>query len=62
MNSAGGFPSKALSSLQVPAGYTVVLYEEENFMGKSYTVTASKSGFSFSNWNDRTASIKVFRN
>jgi hypothetical protein len=62
MNSAGGFPTKALSSLQVPTGYTVVLYEEENFMGKSYTVTASKSSFSFSNWNDRTASIKVFRN
>jgi hypothetical protein len=62
MAQAGGFPDKALSSLQVPAGFTVVLYEQENFGGKSYTITASKSGFSFSNWNDRASSIKIFRN
>jgi Beta/Gamma crystallin len=62
MSQAGSFPDKALSSLQVPAGYTVILYEQENFRGKSYTITASKAGFSFSNWNDRTSSIKVFRN
>ena len=62
MSQANGFPDKALSSLQVPPGYRVVLYEYENFGGKSYTVTESKSGFSFSGWNDRTSSVKVFRN
>jgi hypothetical protein len=62
MSQADSFPDKALSSLQVPAGYTVILYEQENFRGKSYTITTSKAGFSFSNWNDRTSSIKVLRN
>lgn len=61
MSQANGFPDNALSSLQVPAGYRVVLYEFENFGGKNYTVTASKSGFSFSSWNDKASSIKVFR-
>jgi hypothetical protein len=62
MAQCNGFPDKALSSLKVPPGYTVILYEKENFGGKSYTITNSKSGFSFSGWNDRTSSIKVFRN
>lgn len=61
MSQANGFPDNALSSLQVPAGYRVVLYEFENFGGKSYTITASKSGFSFSGWNDKASSVKVFR-
>jgi hypothetical protein len=61
MSQANGFPDNALSSLQVPAGYRVVLYEFANFGGKSYTVTASKSGFSFSGWNDKASSVKVYR-
>lgn len=56
-----GFPNKALSSLQVPAGYRVVIYENENFTGKSYTITESKSKFYLSGWNDRTSSIAVYR-
>lgn len=61
MSQANGFPDNSLSSLQVPAGYRVVLYEFENFAGKSYTITASKSGFSFSGWNDKASSVKVYR-
>ena len=57
-----GFTDNALSSLTVPAGYRVVLYEFENFGGKSYTVTQSKSGFTLSGWNDKTSSIAVYRN
>jgi len=49
-----GFPNKALSSLTVPEGFRVVLYENENFVGKKYTITQSKTGFSFSGWNDKT--------
>lgn len=59
--SQAGFPDNALSSLTVPAGYRVVIYEFENFAGKSYTINASKSGFILSNWNDKTSSIQVFR-
>jgi hypothetical protein len=56
-----GFPDNALSSLTVPVGYRVVLYEFENFAGKSYTITASKPGFIISGWNDKTSSIAVYR-
>ena len=56
-----GFPNDALSSLQVPTGYRVILYENENFGGKSYTITNSKTMFTISGWNDKTSSIKVIR-
>jgi hypothetical protein len=56
-----GFFDNALSSLTVPVGYRVVLFENENFGGKSYTITQSKPGFIISNWNDRTSSIIVYR-
>jgi hypothetical protein len=59
--SQAGFPDDALSSLQLPAGYRVILYENPNFGGKSYTITASKSMFTISGWNDKTSSIKVIR-
>ena len=57
-----GFIDDALSSLIVPPGYRVVLYEFENFRGKSYTITESKTGFILSGWNDKTSSIAVYRN
>ncbi len=56
-----GFPDKSLSSLRVPDGYRVILYERENFGGKSYTITADKSAFYMSNWNDKASSISVYR-
>lgn len=56
-----GFPDNALSSLQVPDGYRVVLYEFENFTGKNYTITESKSRFYISGWNDKASSIAVYR-
>jgi hypothetical protein len=56
-----GFPDKALSSLQVPPGFRVILYERENFGGRSYTINSSRTGFSFSGWNDRASSIRVYR-
>ena len=56
-----GFPDNALSSLTVPAGYRVVIYEEPNFKGKSYTITASKTKFYLSGWSDKTSSIAVYK-
>lgn len=56
-----GFPDNALSSLVVPDGYRVVIYEFDNFGGKSYTITESKTRFYISNWNDKTSSIAVYR-
>lgn len=62
MAEANGFPEKALSSIQIPPGYRVVLYDQPNFRGKSYTMTASRSSFTLTNWNDRAMSIAVYRN
>jgi hypothetical protein len=56
-----GFPDNAMSSLTVPDGYRVVIYEHENFSGKSYTITSSKTKFYLSGWSDKTSSIAVYR-
>jgi hypothetical protein len=55
------FPDNSLSSLTVPDGYRVVIYEFENFGGKTYTITESKTRFYLSGWNDKTSSIAVYR-
>lgn len=57
-----GFTDNALSSLTLPQGYKVVLYEFENFKGKSYTIQQSKTGFLFSGWNDKASSMIIYRN
>lgn len=56
-----GFPDNALSSLILPTGFRVVLYDRENFQGSSYQVNQSKTGFLISGWNDKTSSIAVYR-
>ena len=61
MAAAGNFPDNAVSSVYIPQGYRVVLYEYENFTGKSYTLTASRSGFFLTSWNDKTSSIAVYK-
>ena len=62
MAAANGFPEKALSSIQIPQGYRVILYDQPNLRGKSISLTASRSSFLMSGWNDRAASIAVYRN
>lgn len=57
-----GFINDNLSSLFLPAGYRVVLYEFENFGGKTYTINATKSSFTLSGWNDKASSIAIYRN
>ncbi|HEV7782006.1 MAG TPA: hypothetical protein VGO58_12120 [Chitinophagaceae bacterium] len=57
-----GFIDKNLSSLTVPVGYRVVVYEKQNFQGKSFTIMASRTSFSLTGWNDRASSIVVYRN
>lgn len=61
MAAAGNFPDNAVSSVYIPQGYRVVLYEYENFTGKSYTLTASRTGFFLTSWNDKTSSIAVYK-
>jgi hypothetical protein len=62
MAQANGFPDKTMSSIQVPPGYRVVIYDQPNLRGKSLTITSSRNNFSMSSWNDRASSIAVYRN
>jgi hypothetical protein len=61
MAAAGNFSDDAVSSVYVPQGYRVVLYELENFGGKNFTLIASRSSFFLTKWNDRTSSIAVYK-
>ncbi len=62
LNQVSGFQDGMLSSIWIPAGYSVVLYENENFNGASYTLTSSSKGLRLMGWNDRASSIKVMKN
>ncbi len=55
-----GLPPYSLSSLRVPAGLTVVLYNEAGFRGRSITVTGDNACLVYSGFNDATASIKIY--
>lgn len=61
MTEAGNFPDNAISSLYVPDGYRVVLYEYANFSGKNFTITASRSSFFLTSWNDKASSLIVYK-
>lgn len=61
MTEAGSFPDNAISSVYVPDGYRVVLYEYANFSGKSFTITASRSSFFLTSWNDKASSMVVYK-
>jgi hypothetical protein len=49
-----------LSSLRVPSGLTVVLYDSPGFTGNSMTVTSDNSCLVYNDFNDRTASIRIY--
>ena len=56
---AAGIPNDWMSSLQVPSGWTVEVYANDNFGGTKWTYTASSS------WvgdavNDKMSSVKIY--
>ena len=59
--SMAGFPERALSSIQIPSGYRVVLYDQPNLRGASYTLTSSRMSLNLMGWNDRAVSIAIYR-
>lgn len=59
--SAMGFPDRSLSSIQIPGGYRVVLYDQPNLRGASYTLTSSRMSLNLIGWNDRASSIAIYR-
>jgi len=52
----------AISSLKVPEGYTVTLYADNNFKGRTLTCTSDISWLGDNNFNDITSSIIITKN
>jgi hypothetical protein len=57
LKASGGVGDRMVSSLKVPVGWTVILYEGSEFSGSSKTVTADCS--SVGDFNDKTSSLVV---
>ncbi|WP_181314699.1 beta/gamma crystallin-related protein [Photobacterium phosphoreum] len=48
-----------LSSIEIPSGWTVTLYEDMNYQGKNITV--QRNSIWLANFNDRTSSIRIVK-
>jgi hypothetical protein len=57
--SALGARNNDASSLQIPPGYEVVLYDNDNFSGTSVTLSATTSCLVGNSFNDRLSSMRV---
>ena len=62
-----GFPNDALSSIKIPTGLKVTLYENNGFGGSSLVSTSDIACLNTQklkyvyNWNDRVSSFRVAR-
>ncbi len=56
---AAGIPDNWVSSIKVPAGYTVEIYDNDNFGGTKWTFTADNPDFVVAGLNDRMSSVKI---
>ncbi|ROR30403.1 transglycosylase-like protein with SLT domain [Mobilisporobacter senegalensis] len=56
---AKGIPNDWMSSLKVPGGWTVEVYEHDNFGGTKWTYTSSSSWVG-STVNDKMSSVKIY--
>jgi arabinoxylan arabinofuranohydrolase len=59
---AAGIPDNWASAIKVPAGYTVEMYDQDNFSGTKWTFTADNSNFLVSGCNDTMSSVKIYDN
>jgi len=58
---AAGVSNNWASSVKVPVGWTVIMYDNDNFTGTSWTLTTSNSSFSAlsPSANDKMSSVKI---
>jgi hypothetical protein len=54
-----GLPNDSISSVRVPSGLQLVLYEHEHFAGASVVITDDASCLTERGWNDRASSVRV---
>ncbi|MDF2514744.1 MAG: Carbohydrate binding family 6 [Sphingobacterium sp.] len=59
---AKGLVNDDTSSIKIPSGYTVTLYEGDNFSGKSLVLTADNTCLIDKVFNDNVSSVKVVKN
>jgi hypothetical protein len=57
---AKGIYDNDITSLTVPAGYTVTVYENDNFSGASAIFTTNQTWLN--TWNDRISSLRIVTN
>ena len=57
---AAGIPNNWASSVRVPAGYTVEIYDNDNFGGLKWVFTADNSDFVVAGCNDVMSSVKFY--
>lgn len=60
--SAAGIADNWVSSLVVPEGYTVELYDQDNFTGTKWTFTEDSSDLTIAGCNDKMSSVKIYSN
>ena len=52
-------PYRSMSSILIPSGYQVILYDYDDFSGKSIILTASQKDFG--NFNDKMVSMEIMK-
>lgn len=57
---AKGVSDNDITSMTIPAGYSITVYENDNFTGASKTFTANTAWMA--DWNDRITSLKITDN
>ncbi|MDQ1088886.1 hypothetical protein [Siphonobacter sp. SORGH_AS_1065] len=60
-SSALGQLNRQASSIQIPEGYSIQVFENDSFSGPSYTLTSSSDRLRNIGWNDRISSIIISR-
>jgi hypothetical protein len=64
-----GLPNDSISSFKIPAGLKVILFEDNDFKGKSFGIATDKPcltdnsmpGKTGKTWNDQVSSIKIVK-
>jgi hypothetical protein len=56
------FPIKSISSVKVPSGYSVILFDNDNLNGNYVYLSSNETNLHDKNFNDRTVSIQIIPN
>lgn len=54
-----GMTNDNISSIKVPTGRSITLYQNDNFSGDSITFTNNRSCLTTDSWNDKASSLRV---